>query len=43
MLWPSTTQAIVKERLLDGKETPDGIKAYARPKIKLMKPPKMKA
>ena len=32
-LWPSTMNAITKELLLDGKEAPDGVKAYMRPKI----------
>lgn len=32
-LWPSTTETIVKERLLDGKDLPDGVEAFYRTKI----------
>jgi len=32
-LWPSTTEAIVKERLLAGEKPPDGCEVYARTKI----------
>lgn len=32
-LHPSTTQALVKERLLDGENEPDGVKAYVKSKI----------
>jgi hypothetical protein len=38
MLWPSTTQAIVKERLLAGQEAPGGVKCFVRSKIKLISP-----
>lgn len=31
-LWPSTTDAIVKERLLSGQELPAGVEAYLRTK-----------
>ena len=32
-LWPSTMVAITKERLLKGEAAPDGVRAYAKPKI----------
>lgn len=32
-LWPSTTAAITKERLLAGQPEPDGVKAYVKAKI----------
>jgi hypothetical protein len=36
-LWPSTMNAIVKERLLAGEPEPDGTEAYAYTKIVLVK------
>jgi hypothetical protein len=36
-LHPSTTQSVVKERLLEGEPEPDGVTSYARPKITLRK------
>jgi hypothetical protein len=36
-LWPSTTNAITKERLVAGKPEPDGVKAYVYTKIVLRK------
>jgi hypothetical protein len=37
VLHPSTTQSVVKERLLEGEPEPDGVTSYARPKITLRK------
>ena len=36
-LWPSTMQAIVKKRCLDGLDAPDGIKIFSRDKVILRK------
>lgn len=32
-LWPTTMISITKERLLEGQSAPDGVEAFARPKI----------
>jgi len=37
VLHSSTTQSVVKERLMEGEPEPDGVTSYARPKITLRK------
>jgi hypothetical protein len=32
-LWPSTMNSLTKDRLLKGESAPEGVKAYAKPKI----------
>lgn len=36
-LWPSTMNAITKERILEGKDAPAGVRAYSRSKLTLRK------
>lgn len=36
-LWPTTTQALAKERAEKGQSSPDGVKIYFQPKIKYFK------
>lgn len=36
-LWPSTMNSITKQRLLEGQPEPDGVTAYAKPVIRMLK------
>ncbi len=36
-LWPSTMNAIAKEKILNGEEAPDGVKVYVKTKVVLYK------